>query len=556
MDDNISKRSNGIGSGVHSRSSSRPSLSPSTTLAKASLDIVAGESPGNEGNALPTDTKKNKKKGTRISHMLNPAKWVKRRDSGIGKPPKTTEISASTESSISNSNKPAIDQSTIVSVSLSGQTSQTSLTTPSTSILTSKSVLALKTAAKEQADDLQKDTGFFRKAYDWVPEDRKFFLDTIDEIRKGVDSLEKLLEYRQPSRRSSIFGNMEASAVTPNTKSVRRALKRLDDSLASQASRKKPILITIKLTVDFKRDFRTLARQEGNIHFRPDVFAFILKVHHGDLSTKATQVCAEITEAVNVSPLQEEYPPRITDLTAALSDVEPEEEHDWRTVGSFWKSSNRNDVHRLFVYTPNVYSSERNLRNLLEDARFAETKALLRTKLATLLTYSHLYFAEIRRSHAEQIVKPADFVYYKAHQSQNWDEMADYLTGPYLSMGLGEKPARIEVGEESGITEDKINPLAQLGLLLFQVASCEPVDYGNGGMDGLRRAKTRMLEKLHQVDRSFGPAFTEIVELCLSTKDRVDLDDAWEEEDELVGKIIKWLAGFQEKLEQRSGDFE
>jgi hypothetical protein len=549
-------RSAGIEKSLTLRPQSRRSsrVSPGAASSKGSLDVDRGSELSEDGSASLTAPKR-KKKGRSLSRMLNPFRVFRRKEFGELKPPKTA---ISMESSKSTVSKPDLDQSMTLSVSQSGHTSQTSFTAPQASIFDTKTGQALIKAGDEQANKLQKDTSVFRTGYSWVPkdEDKDTFQRERDEIKKGLDSLEELLKYRQPRNRSYILADIDASSITRNGANARRALKRLDDALASRALAGKPLLITVKLTMDCRRDFRNLERQESNIEFRPDVFAFILKVHRGDVSSTATEVFAEVTETINTNPLQIDYLPQISDLSTSINAVVPDEQNDWQLAGSIWKPGNRNDVHRLFVHTSKVYSSERDLQKLLQDASLAHLKPLLRSKLAILLAYSHLYFSEVKRSHPQYIIRPANFVYYQAHESGNWDEVSKYLFGPYISLGFGEKPPRIEVGEESGVIEEKRNPLAELGLLLFQIASGEPVDYGQDGLEGLTKARTKALVRLHQVEKTWGAEFTEIVEMCLLSKDRIDLDDRLEEEDALVGKIIKWFGDFQEILEQRSVDIE
>jgi len=68
---------------------------------------------------------------------------------------------------------------------------------------------------------------------------RHTFKDNIEAIRKGIDGLEKLPAYKLPKRPETILDQITSSPSDKDRfKNTQRALQRLHEALASQASKK------------------------------------------------------------------------------------------------------------------------------------------------------------------------------------------------------------------------------------------------------------------------------------------------------------------------------
>lgn len=119
---------------------------------------------------------------------------------------------------------------------------------------------------------------------------------------------------------------------------------------------------------------------------------------------------------------------------------------------------------------------------------------------------------------------------------------------PYLSIGLGRKKQGTgrPVGATSGRTRRFINPVAELSLVLFQVATGTTLNYGVGDT-GFREAVREARSNMHKLDEQCGPLVTEVVQFCLDRSTGKDLfKSVWDGDYRFMERLRMW---YQKKEE-------
>ncbi|KAL9075833.1 MAG: hypothetical protein Q9157_003868 [Trypethelium eluteriae] len=377
-------------------------------------------------------------------------------------------------------------------------------------------------SARKEAEKTQKNIGFWHRSLYWVAEDRSKFKDLLEEIRKGVNILESLLLYKVPDDAEHILEIENESAVLKEHATVSGAIVRLHKSLVSRNIKKEPLITAVKLAVYSKRDRRLVDNQESHLAFREDSYLFILQTRklEGSDSIRigAETTISASTEANLAGDFQMDELRSLDEILQVP--INDELEGDWTKLAAVWQNGTPSDVQRLFYEHGTRFNTKRTLENLLDTSDFKDVSATPRTQLAVLLAIAHLYFTEVLDGLPDPIVRPSHFEFYlRAEADGQWNNLDSFLCTPYLSIGFGLRPPKVDIGAESGVVDSVHNPLVELGLLLYQVASGDRIDYGHG-IGGLRSARDKALHRLHAVDRELGVPFAELVESCLSIKER------------------------------------
>ena len=376
-------------------------------------------------------------------------------------------------------------------------------------------------AAQKQAVETQKNTGFWHRSYYWVAEDRTKFKDLVEDIRKGVNVLESLLPYKVPDDIQRILNVTKEPSALQKHATISKAIHRLHKSLAAHNAKKGPLVIAVKLAIDSTRDLQVVSSQEDHLAFRDDAYFFILQARKPSVLT-SIRVGAETT--VNVPAGADLAADFRMDKLGQLDEISTvpindELEGDWSKLAAVWQNGSPSDVHRLFYVHGTRFDTKRTLENILDLPSFKDISPAYRAQLAMLLAIPHLYFNEVLDGLPDPIVRPSHFEYYlQTDAGARWDDIGSFIRTPYLSIGVGSKPPKVDIGAESGVVDKVHHPLIEIGLLLYQIASGERIDYGNG-IEGLRAAGEKALRRLHTVDTEFGAPFTELVESCLSNEE-------------------------------------
>lgn len=441
-----------------------------------------------------------------------------------------------------------------MSRSISYGQSSTAVTSPAASALNAQSVLDQDKQRLERSQLLQRSTHLFRRV-PWASDDRARLFATIGELRKCIEELEGLLEYRSPQDPEQILGANNTSPIR-NVARIQQALHKLHAALigVNGPSNTDEVKISVRLAQDYEEAVQDLVAQEENLSFRDNSYAFFLQIHKSsDPDSQAVQVIAETTQ-ISLAPPQDDGScgtgalGRLSNLKDAIaSKPTGSEKDDYDELGCISRSRSSWDIHNLFYHTQHPWYSSLTLEDVLITEEFRDRfNPIQRTQLATLVSTCHLYFALVRSTCLNP--RPSCFRFYRReNQSDEWDEYEPYVLNPYLCIGFGSRPPKRNVGASSGITRPKSSPILELGLVLHQIGSSTRLDYGVG-QEGLRRAKMEALQNLHNVDLGFGGRFTEVVQMCLDWRGTT-FASAGEEEFQLIEKVVAWLTKFERSLE-------
>jgi hypothetical protein len=239
----------------------------------------------------------------------------------------------------------------------------------------------------------------------------------------------------------------------------------------------------------------------------------------------------------------------IIDNQESSEEEDESDEKEWDTLGTLCHKGTPSDIHRLFYNRKSKYQTDESLRDILDTEEFRKFVRLpLRVGLGILTTTALLYHADTRKLSSNSIIQPINFRYYRKLEDKAVQPKLSYVLTPYLSIGVGEKPQKVVIGEESGILGKKTSLVVELGLLLFQIVTCTHVDYGQG-IEGVQKAKEVALQNLHMIDLKAGAVLAELIEFCLSSKTQNLHTGANEDEFPLVQRIIALLTHFKDKLE-------
>ena len=89
--------------------------------------------------------------------------------------------------------------------------------------------------------------------------------------------------------------------------------------------------------------------------------------------------------------------------------------------------------------------------------------------------------------------------------------MKPLVLSPWLGVGFGKRAEIGILGDDSGVEDQSTNVMVELGLLLFQVGSGQPIDYGLGSL-GVHQAKTRAVQALQTVRIRVSSAYANVVQ--------------------------------------------
>ncbi|RBQ70716.1 hypothetical protein FVER14953_21755 [Fusarium verticillioides] len=149
----------------------------------------------------------------------------------------------------------------------------------------------------------------------------------------------------------------------------------------------------------------------------------------------------------------------------------------------------------------------------------------------------------------DQPPRPERIRYYRPEdEGDSWvnDPDESVVLNPYLSIDFGtQRPPQLP-GISSGLVRQVVNPVVELGLVLYQIGSSDAVDY-QSGVNGVKHAKVNVMKSLHKLDEMCNGSFTEVVQTCLDWRNSITApvekgDYVW------IDRIRHWLRVQEEQL--------
>jgi hypothetical protein len=307
---------------------------------------------------------------------------------------------------------------------------------------------------------------------------------------------------------------------------IQLALKRLHDALASVNLRTSVVTFGVQVLEDPEKQADEFS-SEGSLSFEPGSFMFVLQVH----LPKDSQARSLFLYTETLGPTtshgrhtQKEDLRSLSDIGGTVASLEIEDASgDYRSLGYVDRSRSSPDCHHLYSPATGPWLSSSTLQTYLNQSEYKDdlTKQQ-RFRIARLLTISFIHFAKVVNA-TDQYPRPDRIRYYIPDGSTDtWLSASKEpnILNPFVTLGFGMQKPVILPGTSSGLSKQTINPVVELGLVLYQIGSGTNLEYGSGDI-GVKNAKEVAMKAMNQVDKLSNGSFSEIVQLCLGWRGNI-----------------------------------
>ena len=374
-------------------------------------------------------------------------------------------------------------------------------------------------ASRHDARIVQKRTSMWTHIK-WAHHDQETFKEKVHEIRKTINTLDKLLTLRSPSDSGRLLpAQPDASSVSHSTPQVQGALERLHNSLRNlnvQKQRQGSWNFAVHIAAPFDDNWR-LVHDQYSLPLRKSALMFYVQQRKADEESSFLLIETH-TEPARGVQAQAESVRKIEDLDNPSATADGNEAEAYSTWGFICTPEHPEDEHRIFVDTA-TWRRTSTLADLLVDPEslqyFSPENVFI---LARQIMVAHLDFSLVRPSCPNPRLE--SYAYYKRSlEVEGMQEEGPPLLRPYLACGFGCRPPGRQPGATSGPSKDTNAPVIELGLVLFQIGSRRKLNYRTKGMGStvelLNSVKNEALGNLWEVEKLYGPLFTRVIETCL-----------------------------------------
>ena len=348
-------------------------------------------------------------------------------------------------------------------------------------------------ASRHHARIVQKRTSMWTHIK-WAHHDKEAFKEMVHEIRKTINTLDKLLALRSPSDSGRLLpAQPDARCVSHSTPQVQGALERLHKSLRNlnvQKDGQASWNFAVHIAAPFDDNWR-LVHDQYSLPLRKSALMFYVQQRKADEESSLLLV-ETLTEPAGVVQAQSESVRKIENLDKPSATPDENEDHPsatangneaeaYSTWGFICPSEHPEDEHRIFVDTA-TWRQTSTLADLLADPKNLEHFSTENVfTLARQIMVAHLDFSLVRASCPNPRLE--SYAYYKRSlEVEGMQEEGPHLLRPYLACGFGCRPPGRQPGATSGPSKDTNAPVIELGLVLFQIGSRRKLDYRTKGM--------------------------------------------------------------------------
>jgi hypothetical protein len=423
-------------------------------------------------------------------------------------------------------------------------------TRPSSAVLESR-VVSNETAVLAQKAKQSQDANNILMRVKWAESDRKIFLESLKDLRKYIKDLEDLIRLEVPQDPSMLLGQSDSWQESSHTEQTQDALRRLHDALASVNPRSSGVTLGVQVLEDPEKEADEFASAEGSPSFELGSLMFVLQAHLPE-DPRARSLFL-YTQTLGPTTAHGRHSqgdvPLWSDIGNAMSRIEVDDASGaYRYLGYVDRSMSTPDCHHLYSPATGPWLSPSTLKEYLDRSEFKnELTKQQRFRIARLLTISFIHFAKVVKA-THQYPRPERVRYYSRDGlTDTWlnESGEPKILNPFLTVGFGmQRPARLP-GTASGLSKQMVNPVVELGLLLYQVGSGSSLEYGNGDF-GVKAATEAALGAMDKVDRLSNGSFSEIVTFCLGWRGSiyapaVAQDYVW------IDRVRHWIKKQEEK---------
>ena len=374
-------------------------------------------------------------------------------------------------------------------------------------------------ASRHDARILQERTGMWTHIK-WAHHDKETFKENVRDIRKTINTLDKLLALRSTSDSGRLLpAQPDASSVSHSTPQVQGALERLHKSLRNLNVHKHgqgPGNFAVHIAAPFNDNWR-LVHDQYSLPLRKSALMFYVQQRKAN-EENSFLLIETLTEAAGDVRAQDESVKKIEDLDNPSETANGNKADAYSTWGFICTPEHAEDEHRIFVDTA-TWRQTSTLADLLADPEslehFSPENVFILTRR---IMVAHLDFSLVRASCPNPRLE--SYAYYKRSlEVEGMQEEGPPLLRPYLASGFGCRPPGRQPGATSGPSKDTNAPVIELGLVLFQIGSRRKLDYRTKGMGStvelLSSVKNDALGSLWEVEKICGPLFSRVIETFL-----------------------------------------
>ncbi|KAI0418620.1 hypothetical protein F5X98DRAFT_337682 [Xylaria grammica] len=414
--------------------------------------------------------------------------------------------------------------------------------------------------AGTDAQERQHALGFYN-ALRWVDHDRENFYKELENIEDGNRELESLLKLKSDVDPLLVLGDVDDAELDRrmlNAKHIQTGARRLHAALIRAntpgAERRGGAHFSMQVHEEPDKLAFDLLESSGDLPINiGDCWVFAMHCHTtGRVETSSILLYAKTnmrpaeygSDAVTHAALPGIY--------EKLATFDTDHHDEYELLGQVKASDTVEDSHLLVAHTLSRWESPRSLNTVLAEDHYVQSSVTNKLQLARLMIVGFLYMKEVLAT-TEKCPRPDEILFYSLATDRvaGSNEVENEILNPFLSIGFGQKKQGTgrPVGATSGLKKRLVNPLAELSLVLFQVASGMALDYGTGDM-GFREAVKQARLNMHKVDQQGGgPLVTEVVQLCLDQSTGENLFKPVDEGDERVMERLRmWYQRKEEKL--------
>lgn len=355
----------------------------------------------------------------------------------------------------------------------------------------------------------------------------------VDEIAKHVEILERTVRLRTTFSPVIPGPNEKLQKIQKCLLAIHHGLM----SINKDSTHCKAFPFAIQLREDTEANASDLAQEE---YLNVEYGAFVVNAQK---SKDASLKCNKLLFIGSIDKTNDRTEPSLTltsDMLSWDSLNEASPKGPVKHVGSF---KSKMGYHPVLCDTSEDFCCSSNLGEIFSDSKYKERMSpLLITQMTRLILTSHVQLKKVMDVKKTNL-RPECYCYF-ANQNDSFDPFEGTpprITCPWLLNGFG-LPQRRRLGHGSGVAPSLNVNLLELGLLIHQVCSGQPVHYGHG-VEGLSHAKEKALREISIVRKMAGPPFDDLIEkiLCLGNAAHSDSEDEGvetvKEENLLMGYI-------------------
>ena len=413
---------------------------------------------------------------------------------------------------------------------------------------------------EQEAGQSQKTVNFWKRM-EWVHRDQESLRSTIEDLRRGNNNLESYLMLCSIGNPAGALPSSDkVAAFWPVARRIDGALRTLHKGLTKinpRSGARESYFLSLQLREDHHDTWRELNAQDG-VSLQDDSYVFNIQ-RHSQKSLADDAVLFSIEAYTSAKDIQQTLAEEPLSSAQALSDlhdrevIQDDEARDSVVLWGYQVLEPKVSPNIFVFYRDNEgsWSTPTTLEDVLAQGEYRDRISPAQTvQLARVVTSTYLHLAGVRDSC--EVPRLANYRYYKTSDEQDtWDSGSPRVLRPWLACGFGRKPKAPKLGAGTGEARPPNALIVELGLVLYQIGTGDPIDYGSG-RQGLTDAKNRALKGLDKLDRRIGSVFGEIVAGFLnfsSTAAYLEQGHERLDETEYIQNAISALVAYEQMVE-------